>query len=373
MTASANAEMMAPASRGGLAGAAAHEQTRARYPDERGLRRARRRADLLRACTATATPTVLLLPTWSIVHSRLWKPQIPYLARHYRVVTFDGRGNGRSDRPAGAEAYRTDEFVARRARGDGCHGGTERACSLGVSCGALWATILAADHPERVERVGVRRPAVRRSLPGQPRAARLYALRRASSTTDEGWAKYNSHYWLKDYRGFLEFFFAQCFPEPHSTKQIEDCVGWALETGPETLADTTRAVRRCRARSVPRRARGCAAGARHPRGRDADPSAPAGRGAGRATGGQLVTLEGAGHMPDRARPGEGQPADARVRLRRAPPRPRAGGEPRPRPASARCTSRRRSASATRAATSRSRASCAACTPIWRSTGSPSTR
>jgi hypothetical protein len=27
-------------------------------------------------------PTVLLLPTWSIVHSRLWKMQIPYLARH---------------------------------------------------------------------------------------------------------------------------------------------------------------------------------------------------------------------------------------------------------------------------------------------------
>ena len=45
-------------------------------------------------------PTVLLLPTWSIVHSRHWKMQIPYLARHCRVLTFDGRGNGRSDRPA---------------------------------------------------------------------------------------------------------------------------------------------------------------------------------------------------------------------------------------------------------------------------------
>ena len=43
-------------------------------------------------------PTVLLLPTWSIIHSRHWKMQIPYLARHCRVVTFDGRGNGRSDR-----------------------------------------------------------------------------------------------------------------------------------------------------------------------------------------------------------------------------------------------------------------------------------
>ncbi len=46
-------------------------------------------------------PTIVLLPTWSIVHSRHWKVQIPYLARHARVVTFDGRGNGRSDRPDG--------------------------------------------------------------------------------------------------------------------------------------------------------------------------------------------------------------------------------------------------------------------------------
>ena len=30
--------------------------------------------------------------------------------------------------------------------------------------------------------------------------------------TDEGWAKYNRHYWLKDYRGFLEFFTASLAP-----------------------------------------------------------------------------------------------------------------------------------------------------------------
>ena len=61
---------------------------------------------------------------------------------------------------------------------------------------------------------------------------------------------YNRHYWREDYRGFLEFFFAQMFNEPHSTKQIEDCVRWALETDPETLADTMSALSLCRLRVV---------------------------------------------------------------------------------------------------------------------------
>ena len=56
--------------------------------------------------------------------------------------------------------------------------------------------------------------------------------------TDEGWAKFNRHDWLRDYQGFLEFFAGQVLTEPHSTKQIEDCVGWGLETTAETLVLT---------------------------------------------------------------------------------------------------------------------------------------
>ncbi len=50
-------------------------------------------------------PTLLLMPTYCIVHSRIWKMQVPYLARHYRVITWDGVGNGRSDRPAEPGRY----------------------------------------------------------------------------------------------------------------------------------------------------------------------------------------------------------------------------------------------------------------------------
>jgi pimeloyl-ACP methyl ester carboxylesterase len=94
-------------------------------------------------------PTVLLLPTWSIVHSRFWKLQVPYLARHYRVLTFDGRGNGRSGRPARADAYRPEEFVA-DALAVLDAAGAEQAVVVGPSRGGVTAALLAALHPDRV-------------------------------------------------------------------------------------------------------------------------------------------------------------------------------------------------------------------------------
>ena len=45
----------------------------------------------------------------------------------------------------------------------------------------------------------------------------------------------NQHYWREDWPEFAEFFFGEMFPEPHSSKQREDCVGWAMQTTPETM------------------------------------------------------------------------------------------------------------------------------------------
>ena len=66
------------------------EQTRARYPDESGHVE-RDKVRLYYEVYGTHRRTVFLLPPWSIIHSRHWKMQIPYLARHCRVITFDGR------------------------------------------------------------------------------------------------------------------------------------------------------------------------------------------------------------------------------------------------------------------------------------------
>src|SRR5215471_16871292 len=83
---------------------------RARYPEQEGFVE-RDGAKIFYEVFGTGNPTVLLLPTWSIIHSRIWKAQVPYLARHCRVITFDGRGNGRSSRPVSAGAYSDREFA----------------------------------------------------------------------------------------------------------------------------------------------------------------------------------------------------------------------------------------------------------------------
>jgi pimeloyl-ACP methyl ester carboxylesterase/predicted glycosyltransferase len=271
-----------------------HEQTRARYPDAEGfVERAGVRIFWERY--GEGEPTVLLLPTWSIVHSRFWKNQIPYLARHMRVVTFDGRGNGRSDRPEGAEAYAPGEFAADAlAVLDAT--GTGHAALVALSCGALWATRLAAEHPERVDRIAYIGPAVALA-PGHSER-RAYRFDEPYEE-DEGWARYNRHYWLRDYPGFLEFFFAECFSEPHSSKPIEDAVRWGLDTPPEVLVDTALGL----GLDPDGRVRADCAAVRCPTlviHGDRDRIRPHAQGEALAatTGGRLVTLSGAGHLPN---------------------------------------------------------------------------
>ncbi len=182
-------------------------------------------------------PTILLLPTWSIVHSRRWKMQVPYLARHFRVVTFDGVGNGRSDRPRTLGPYADTETVADAlAVLDAT--GTDRAVLVGTSKGAGYALRLAAEHPDRVLGAVFIGPAVGLSDPHPGRTEFDFD---EPLEVSEGWARYNAHSWLKDWAGFAEFFMSQVFSDPHSTKHIEDAVSWALDTDCRTMVLTERA------------------------------------------------------------------------------------------------------------------------------------
>ncbi len=211
----------------------AREQTRARYPETTGYVE-RDGVRIFYEVYGAGEPAILFLPTWSIVHSRAWKAQIPYFARRHRVVTFDPRGNGRSDRPDRSGAYDEQEF-ARDAEAVLAATGTQRAIIVSVSIGVQRALVLAAERPDLVAGAVFIAPA----LPfGSTRPDGAVVEFHAPLDSDEGWAKYNEHYWRRDYAGFLEFFFSRCFTESHSTKQIEDCVGWGAETDPETLIRT---------------------------------------------------------------------------------------------------------------------------------------
>src|SRR5258708_14067049 len=273
---------------------------RARYPDQEGFIE-RDDVRIFYEVFGTGEPTVLLLPTWSIVRSRLWKAQVPYLARHCRVITFDGRGNGQSSRPESAEAYSDREFVADAlAVMDAT--ATEQAVLVSLSAGANWALPLAAEHPERAAGAGFIGPALPLSPPYPNRV--MYSFDEGLDTT-EAWAKFNRHYWLKDYRGFLEFFMSQIYTEPHSTKQIEDCVGWGLETTPEVLIATDAAPSVVNKENVEEFVRSvrCPVLIFHG---DEDALVPYTRSTRLAelTGGQLVTIEGGGHYPQGRDPGK---------------------------------------------------------------------
>ena len=206
---------------------------RAREPDRSGYA-VRSGVRLYYEVFGTGPITVLMLPTWAIVDSKVWKLQVPYLSRHFRVITFDPRGNGQSDRPSESGDYDDRELVA-DALAVLDETGTESAVCVGLSMGAGILLRLAAEHPNRVRGAVF----VGAALPWGGVSDRSFEQPRAAYS---GWQKYNAHYWRADYRGFAEFFIGQMFPEPHSSKQIEDGVDWALQTDAETLIATERAA-----------------------------------------------------------------------------------------------------------------------------------
>jgi pimeloyl-ACP methyl ester carboxylesterase len=89
---------------------------RAVEPAEAGIAEAPDGVRIAYEVFGAGEPTILFLPTTPIVHSRQWKAQVPFLSRRYRVVTYDGRGNGRSDRPADPAAYAEDRIASRGYR-----------------------------------------------------------------------------------------------------------------------------------------------------------------------------------------------------------------------------------------------------------------
>ena len=309
----------------------ADEPTRARYPDETGSSSATACASSTRS-TATGEPTILLLPTWAIVHSRAWKAQIPYLARHFRVVTFDGRGNGRSDRPR-RRGLRRREFAAdavavldatgrdraivvalvRRAatslhpRRASIRSGSRRWSASARPCRS------APTHRER-GRVPVRRGARHRRGLGQVQppllAARLARLRSSSSSASASPSRTRRSRSRTRSAGRWR-------PTPRRIAHDADAAG---RPGDRPRGADARAARsRCPVLVV------------HGHEDAIVEPARAGERAGRADRRRARHARGRRPRPARPRPGAGQPADPRVRrARRAAAPPARAVDARPR-------------------------------------------
>lgn len=170
---------------------------------------------LWHAVWGTEGPWIAFPQQFQIVHSQLLRHAVPYLARHFRVLTMDGRGNGRSARPRGQDAYSFDHFhddfvAVLDARG------IDRVAIVGHSAAAMIALKVAAGQHDRVSHlvlVGGFADSLSHTEAMQRRMARESALLE------------------RDWPAYLDDFMSCIFTEPHSTKAYEDGVryGWATD------------------------------------------------------------------------------------------------------------------------------------------------
>jgi pimeloyl-ACP methyl ester carboxylesterase/predicted glycosyltransferase len=166
-----------------------------------------------------AGPWIAFAPPFQVVHSQMLKGTVPYLSQHFRVITTDGRGNGRSDRPAGQEAYSFDHFYADFvAVLDAA--GAERTAVVGISAAAMTVLRLAAEQPQRVTHV-VTAGGFADSLPSNEKLAQRL--------------KMEGELLAGDWPGYLDWFMSVIFSEPHSTKAYEDGVHYGWATNAEWL------------------------------------------------------------------------------------------------------------------------------------------
>ncbi len=164
--------------------------------------------------------TVVFMSPHQIAHSRLWKMQVPFLARHYRTVAYDGRGNGRSDRPA--SGYTLEHLV-----GDALAVLDEleiaRATLVAHGSVSRPAIALAVRHAERVQAIVLMGP----RFSGTP------------SIAPGDWEEWKRRYVAEYDDALRHLIWDTVYLEPHSTKQRDDFWAWAHETDPRIIVAAT--------------------------------------------------------------------------------------------------------------------------------------
>ncbi len=270
---------------------------RARYPDQESVVD-RDGVEVHYEVYGDGEPTLMFIPPSPITHSRIWKGLIPHLARHYRVLAVDGRGNGKSGRPTDPSAHSPEENI-RDILAVMDASGTASAVLVAHCHANWWAVALAAAHPERVDALVAIEPGVPYLGKPQPHWVETGPDWDKIIKNPTGWQLNNRHAITTRHREWVEFFFGEQLVEPHSTKQLEDAVAWALESTGEVLAagedgfdidlpdrETVEAM--CRSLTIPT----LTIHGEH----DICQHVDRGRAFAEITGGELIILEGAGHL-----------------------------------------------------------------------------
>lgn len=82
--------------------------------------------------------------------SSVWKSQIEFFAKKHKVVVYDQRGHGKSDKPRKDYSIQTlsnDLFTLVQ------HLNFEKVTIVGHSMGGMTAQVFALDHPENVSKL----------------------------------------------------------------------------------------------------------------------------------------------------------------------------------------------------------------------------
>lgn len=157
--------------------------------------------------------TVLFVPTWNFVDSRVLRHQVDGLRDEFRVITYDARGSGESDHPT--SGYRFDDHVA-DALSVLDSTDTPFASVVGASFGTHVAVLLAVAHPTRVQRLVLVAPPM--DVPG--------TKAESEGQEEEG---PSGPSWRTEYERFVPWFISSVFSEPQSQPTIDEVVAIALE------------------------------------------------------------------------------------------------------------------------------------------------
>lgn len=186
-------------------------------------------------------PPIALLPAWTISNRSIWSALWPLLRHRHRVIAYDGRGTGESDRPIDPAAYDVAELVA-----DGSAvldaAGLRRPVIVGNSLGGLVAYLLAARRSKHIAGLVLIGASVN-VIGGRPSA-----LEGAIATFDEpperlgaaapGWDRYNRRAWQSDFDGFVRWFIDTALGGSATAEARAQGVAAGLDVGPTVLAAT---------------------------------------------------------------------------------------------------------------------------------------